>query len=166
MLKNYRTGTIKERNYNSGFYEFEEETPVIEWELLEETDSICGYPCSLAGADFKGRKWKAWFTEEIPLSEGPFRFQGLPGLILKMESADGEHRITAIAIRKSDRDIYLDNSARDYFKTTRERWRKMEKNYKTNPRGTVDTSNYKHLDGSDPRSKMQKRLFYNPVELE
>lgn len=164
IIKDYKKNKIKEKYYVSGFYVFSEDTPTISWELTEEMDSICGYPCIKAHADFCGRKWDAWFTNDIPLSDGPFRFQGLPGLILKMESEDKEHRLTAISIRNGHNDIYEEKT--DDYKTTRERCRKLYENFHLNPAGTIDISNIKQADGSDPRSHMQTRLFYNPIELE
>lgn len=164
VIKDYKGNKIKEKYYLWEFYVFSEDTPTISWELTEETDSICGYLCMKAQADFSGRKWNAWFTSDIPLSDGPFRFQGLPGLILKMESEDKEHRLTAISIRNGHNDIYEEKT--DDYKTTRERCRKLYENFHLNPAGTIDIGNIKQADGSDPRSHMQKRLFYNPIELE
>lgn len=31
-----------------------------------------------ATCDFAGRKWIAWFTTEIPIQDGPYKFYGLP----------------------------------------------------------------------------------------
>jgi len=79
------------------------ETP--EWTILPDSSAdIMGYPCQLAVTHFKGRQWYAWYTEDIPLDEGPWKLRGLPGLILKaydssrqfifdgqgMEQPDGE----------------------------------------------------------------------------
>lgn len=164
IIKDYKENKIKEKYYVWGYYVFSEDTPTISWELTEEMDSICGYPCMKAQADFSGRKWNAWFTSNIPLSDGPFRFQGLPGLILKMESEDKEHRLVAISIRNAHDDIYEKKT--DDYKTTRERCRKLYENFHLNPAGTIDTSNIQQTDGADIRSHIQRRLFYNPVELE
>lgn len=37
-----------------------------------------------ATADFGGRSWIAWFTKDIMISEGPYKFRGLPGLIFEI----------------------------------------------------------------------------------
>lgn len=39
-----------------------------------------------------GRQWIAWFTNEIPFQDGPFKFYGLPGLIVKLEDSEDYHK--------------------------------------------------------------------------
>lgn len=60
----------------------------IEWKLLNEFKLILGYKCRLAIGTFRGREYKAWFTDEIPSSEGPWKLSGLPGLILAAETGN------------------------------------------------------------------------------
>ena len=51
-----------------------------------------GYSAQKAVAEFGGRVWTAWFTKEIPLSDGPYKFSGLPGLIVKLEDDKGDYK--------------------------------------------------------------------------
>ena len=53
-----------------------------QWKILAENDSVLSYLCSKAECQLKGRTWTAWFTAEIPISEGPWKLCGLPGLFL------------------------------------------------------------------------------------
>ena len=55
--------------------------------------------CNLATTKFRGREWKVWFTEEIPVSLGPWKLGGLPGLILKADADDDFIKFTAVSIR-------------------------------------------------------------------
>lgn len=54
------------------------------WKLLPENKTIKGYKVQKATTQFGGRHWEAWFTTEIPFAEGPYKFKGLPGLILEI----------------------------------------------------------------------------------
>ena len=53
-----------------------------EWELLDEEQEFRGYRCRKAQAGYLGRRWTAWYTEEIPVNAGPWLLWGLPGLIV------------------------------------------------------------------------------------
>lgn len=61
----------------------------IHWTLESDTLSIAGYLCHKAVGNYGGRKWTAWYSEEISSPVGPWKLRGLPGLILKAE--DNEH---------------------------------------------------------------------------
>lgn len=63
----------------------------LSWELCDSTEIVLDYECTLATADYHGRKWKAWFATDIPVQYGPWQLCGLPGLILKAETGDGEY---------------------------------------------------------------------------
>ena len=67
----------------SNYYLCIEKVEVPNWEIIpDSTTSIIGYKCQLAKASFKGRTWYAWYSEDIPLNEGPWKLYGLPGLVL------------------------------------------------------------------------------------
>lgn len=83
-------GNGKIRTYNreprprlyEGYYD--EPYPDQRWNLTQETATISGFRCQKATCTFHGRDFKAWFTPEIPLRLGPWKFGGLPGLIIKV----------------------------------------------------------------------------------
>lgn len=80
--------------------EFEgyESTPSLDWTLTADTLNINGYRCSRAEVTFRGVRWTAWYTEEVPSSVGPWRLRGLPGLIVK---ATGDaHTFTLAELRR------------------------------------------------------------------
>lgn len=145
--------------------EYWETVPTLEWQLTPDTTSICGYPCRKAEADFRGRHWIVWYTEEIPSDEGPWKLNGLPGMILKATSADLEHQFKAVIIRKGIRNIYLTHFS--YFNTTREKFNQSMINYKWNVRQYVSGHPLtpKDVNGNEMTSD-RKRLFYNPLEKE
>jgi len=65
-------------------FQYDEKMPVMDWKLTPDTCVILGYPCRKATTTFRGRDYEAWFTKAIPVSERPWKFHGLPGLILKV----------------------------------------------------------------------------------
>lgn len=77
-----------------------EDTPKFDWKLDDEKSEVLGYPVQKATTNFGGRKWIAWFASDIPIQDGPYRFYGLPGLILKIQDTKGDHIFTAISSKK------------------------------------------------------------------
>ncbi len=59
------------------------------WEIGDSTKNILGYECVQATTDYHGRVWSVWFTPEIPIQDGPWKFRGLPGLILEATTGNG-----------------------------------------------------------------------------
>lgn len=87
LLKNRRTGEIIIIDYIESVpekYKFTETIPPQAWQITIDTTTILGYPCQKATAVFRGRSYEAWFSPEIPINDGPWKFFGLPGLILKI----------------------------------------------------------------------------------
>lgn len=93
----------KDRNIGMSFI-VKDENYGIHWTITKNTKKVMGYICQEATGEFRGRSYKAYFLKEIPFSDGPFKFDGLPGLILEVLSVDFAVRITANEII-IDRDI-------------------------------------------------------------
>lgn len=71
-------------------YSYEEDRK-IEWKILPETTQIDKYKAQKAETMFGGRTWYAWFASDIPFQDGPYKFSGLPGLIVKLEDSEGDY---------------------------------------------------------------------------
>lgn len=63
----------------------------IDWKILPEKEKIGDFETQKAETEMYGRKWTAWFTTEIPIQDGPYKFHGLPGLIVKIEDETKSH---------------------------------------------------------------------------
>lgn len=74
---------------------YQEDRP-IKWEITNESGKQNGYPAQRAVANFGGRIWTAWFTKDISISDGPYKFSGLPGLIVKLEDDKGDYRFDLV----------------------------------------------------------------------
>ncbi|MDD1538083.1 GLPGLI family protein [Riemerella anatipestifer] len=57
----------------------------MQWKIAPEHETFKNWKVQKATTEFAGRKWTAWFTTDIPIPDGPYKFHGLPGLIVKME---------------------------------------------------------------------------------
>lgn len=64
------------------------EKPTFDWKIGSETMKIGEYNTQKATTNYGGRTWIAWFSKDIPLQDGPYKFSGLPGLIVKIEDTD------------------------------------------------------------------------------
>lgn len=103
VIQGYPSGKITYTDIVTPDYlEYTEPLGNIEWQLEEATDTVCGYLCGTATADYGGRRWTAWYAEEIPSAYGPWKFNGLPGLILKVCDSEGVHTMQAISIKRGE----------------------------------------------------------------
>lgn len=70
--------------YNkTSFVSIKEPAPNVSWKITTEKKNIGGYESIKATTDFAGRMWEAWYIPEIPISLGPWKLGGLPGLIIE-----------------------------------------------------------------------------------
>ncbi|MEJ8598281.1 GLPGLI family protein [Riemerella anatipestifer] len=104
----YITGDLKNniitqhtRINDEGFkFEWKVDT---KWTLDTQTKKIGEYTAKKAMGKLSGRNYTVWYTTEIPIPAGPFKFFGLPGLVLEAEDDTGDVRFELISIKKSDR---------------------------------------------------------------
>ena len=81
------------------------------WTMGDSTREVLGYTCQQATADFRGRHWTAWFATNIPVSDGPWKLGGLPGLILEAYDEGQQHVFTAVGLeRVKDEPIIFNQS--------------------------------------------------------
>lgn len=80
-------------------YSYEEDRKMV-WKILPETTKIGEYKVQKAETEFAGRVWTAWFAQELPYQDGPYKFSGLPGLIIKVEDADGDYSFDLVQSKK------------------------------------------------------------------
>lgn len=73
---------------NNDYYVYESDDP-IQWNLTSVTKKEGDLSLQMATADFGGRKWTAWFSQTIPFNEGPYKFRGLPGLVVEVSDNEG-----------------------------------------------------------------------------
>ena len=148
--------------------EYEENCPNLKWQLTNETDTILGYICKEATTTFAGRKYIAYYAEDLPIPYGPYKFGGLPGLILEMYDTDEEFYWICkdINLNKEPIKKYKWN----YEKTTKKKWQKFDKeihihagNYLASTGNTMNI-----YDNNDNVTTIGEdwTVYYNPIEKE
>lgn len=139
IVKSFATGVLKHYD-TAGTEKFVYEEPINTWNwgIGDSTKVILGYECVMATTDYHGRKWTAWFAPEIPVQNGPWKLDGLPGLILEATAEGGQYSFIATGIQQTDkaiRPIYL---AHEYEMTTRLKYLKSRRAFMDNPLGEIN----------------------------
>lgn len=99
IFKNYPKGKIRHMDrFDLSMWIIDEDMEKPLWNMTDSTTNILGFECVMATTSFRGRVWIVWFTPEIPISDGPWKLWGLPGLILKAKDSKSHYTYDATAI--------------------------------------------------------------------
>lgn len=147
---------------------YTEPLPDCGWELTDGERTILGYACRRAACTFRGRNYEAWYTPEIAVSCGPWKFGGLPGLILAVRDAAGVLELEATGVEQRVEPICMTD--RNYMKTNRKKYLELKQKVMTDPVGYLaGNSNVrmtiKSEDGT-PLNPGDLLRGYNAIELE
>ena len=103
LYKDHKANKIKVVDHISiHHFIYEESLTPQNWEIQDDTTTIAGYACQKAVCDYRGRSYEAWFTPEIPINEGPWKFFGLPGLILRLNDTQHHYEFELVEFKKID----------------------------------------------------------------
>lgn len=145
----------------------------LNWNVSSEKKLIGKYNTQKAEVNYGGRKWIAWFTTELPFSDGPYIFYGLPGLIVSINDSNNEYYFNLIQVKKAG-DLF---DARK--KTISLDWKKYDalaKSYYNDPydlnskmgrKITMIDANGNKMDINERSKAAQKDIAEsdNPIEL-
>lgn len=138
-----------------------------EWKILPEKQKIGEYNAQKAVTNYGGREWTAWFSADIPFQDGPYKFYGLPGLIVKMEDATGSHIMTLVGNKtiqnpSEEKDAQLPDNIRimgmggKELEITKDQYKKVWKAYVNDP-----TKNMREMlmrNGGDSNTKVAFKM--------
>lgn len=145
------------------WFRYQEEMPEFEWELTDSVISVLGYECRGAVCNFRGREWTAFYSEEIPLMEGPWKLHGLPGLIMKATDKDGHYVFECIGIKSSaTRPITIYKVP--YNNTDRHKYYEAKHRYDINPYAYFEAGGHGHITVNDESGNPALDAF-DPIEL-
>lgn len=106
-------------------FKYVETPPAINWDITDETMEIRGHSCRKATGGFRGRIYEAWFTEDFPVSAGPWKLRGLPGVILYAKDSEGLASCMAVSVEEGGGDIEM--AEYPYIETSRKKHASMLK---------------------------------------
>ena len=136
-----------------------EEKTEIKWNILPETAKIENYNCQRATTKFGGRTWEAWFSKDLPFPDGPYKFHGLPGLIVKLEDKTKSHQF----LLKGSKKLKKEDQSWDLILALRKEAKNEVKGVKINP------SQYQKLYLSyknDPAKDIKQKLSSPNTRME
>ena len=164
VYKNYPTGqmTITDRISSQG-YRYADSLHAQTWTMGDSTREVLGYTCQQATADFRGRRWTAWFATDIPVSDGPWKLGGLPGLILEAYDEGQQHVFTAVGLeRVKDEPIIFnqkDGHNRRFEPTNRLDFLRMERRFLMDSNSFIQMETGIDLLGDEPNQVMRYDLL-------
>lgn len=153
-------------------FKYIEDLDKIKWNIDADTKKINSYKVQKATTDYAGRNYTAWFTSEIPISDGPYKFNGLPGLILKISDAKNHYSFELLKLQKLEIPISISFNEKEYISTTKERFERVKKEYDIDPIAALERTGMSFSFPPGERQRMQKEHLEelknqnNPIELE
>ena len=150
----------------------------IQWEIQAEAKEIAGYQVQKATTNFAGRDYIAWFTPEIPLSDGPYKFAGLPGLIVEIRDTEDEYIFEFKGFEELDNPLEYQIVPKGFKEVKKKELLDLVSTYEKDPISYIN--NYVGASGKtvsikivgddkkDYLKKQQEKLAKknNPIELE
>lgn len=174
IFKNYPAGKITVTDMATligGNYLYFDDQHNMNWNITNERTMILSYSCQKATTTFRGRTYEAWFATEIPINNGPWKFGGLPGLILKVSDSQNYFKFECIGIEHLKKKEPIKYYNLPYIKSTRKECGKLYRRlhndfagFRTMQGGKTFEVNTK---GEAKEMKNSTRKHpYNPIEKE
>lgn len=173
IFKNYETGKIQfvEKIFKDKL-KYEEPLKLQNWQIKPETKIIAGYSAQSAVTSFAGRNYTAWFTPEIPISDGPYKFNGLPGLILEISDDKNEYHFTLTNFQELEEPVSTLMDYTEYRLAQKTDFLKVKENFKRDPLKAMSNAGIKigWAKGDEKKAKREMSEKFkkenNPIELE
>lgn len=119
----------------------------LNWKITNEKQKIGDLYCQKAELDYGGRHWVAWFAESINLHEGPYIFNGLPGLIVKISDSDSDYDFKLIQLKNvKNSDFFIPQKGKQISWAD---FQKIMNNYYNDPFCEMKSSGMKYVVGDD-----------------
>lgn len=155
---------------------YEENLKQFNWEILSENKKIKGFNAQKATTSYAGRNYIAWFTSEIPIPDGPYKFNGLPGLILEISDTKNHYHYSLKSFEKLKNPVAIEVETKDFQQGEKVEILARIKEFKLNPFAVVERNNsvektitFGFKPGEKEKLLRENREKYakrnNPIEL-
>ncbi|MGI4762538.1 MAG: GLPGLI family protein [Janthinobacterium lividum] len=152
-------------------YRYEEPASFLTWVITPDRASRAGYACQRATTTFGGRQWEAWFTREVPVSEGPYKFFGLPGLIVQVADTRRYYVFELLTLGKPTTARLVALPAKAPPSTDRATFQRALATYRLDPLASLSAASNGQMritsldPTSEQRARENARKRNNPLEL-
>tara|TARA_R110000796_G_scaffold30077_1_gene80606 strand:+ start:619 stop:1425 length:807 start_codon:yes stop_codon:yes gene_type:complete len=165
ILKNYPKDSITV--YDNIFTDKFEyvESKKIDWEIYPDTLTINGYKSQKAKTSYGGRSYEAWFTTQIPIPDGPYKFCGLPGLIIKISDSKNHYVFELTDVLENKYKMSNLSSHSEPFFTDKKTFFKKLKESKDNAINKMAEMGFIVADESKQNVRKKMKAKNNPIEL-
>ena len=164
IYKNYPKGKLTFIDkVPSSIFKYEENIDMFNWQISGDTVTINGYKAQKATCDFGGRSWVAWFSPDIPYSDGPYKFNGLPGLIIKVGDTREHYVFELISIKNPENKLVIDIKEFEYLETTKKGFFRAEDAFRDD---IINRAKEAGLSSKDQQTAARNMAMKNnPIEL-
>ncbi|MCQ4034561.1 GLPGLI family protein [Kaistella montana] len=161
-------------------------TDIQNWKLSNENKRVKELNLQKATTTWGGRNWTAWFTMDIPFQEGPYKFHGLPGLIV--EIFDDKNNYHFQLAKSENKKALVENQfiemaiemsvpiTLEKYKTTKLKYYESPINFIKNGIGETNSDQFFLNDGTFVNCKNSREIneqlkniikkYNNPIELD
>lgn len=142
----------------------------MDWKITSETEKIGEFTTQKATAKMYGRTWNAWFASALPFQDGPYKFSGLPGLIVKIEDTSKSHILTLKEVENLPADFEMKSSTEKVkgktpIKLSYEKFKKAYKENRESPMkstkqmlGSINLGSFQMNDQNGNKIDMNKMM--------
>jgi GLPGLI family protein len=147
-------------------YKYTEELAPQKWTITNDTCTLLDMVCFRAKTNFRGRDYEAWFTKKIPTTHGPWKFYGLPGLIVKVSDSKKQFNFELTDIKKMPTNSFIFFPEKKYVKVSREVLGTLKQKMADDPIGFMENNTPYHIKFPyTPEERKARKEPYNPLEL-
>lgn len=143
-------------------YVFEEKN--IKWTIGKQKKNISNFDCQNAFCNIAGREYTAWFSTKLLPGEGPYRFKGLPGLILQVEDKDKNFEINFVGSKNISLPLNISTKS---LKTNRKDFIKARNEFQADPigKGMMDYSRLSTM-SEEQKKRIKENIKKNNLFIE